>query len=110
MKTSKLIFAIAALGFLLISCTPVEKKETKFYLDDFETVALGNANVTADSANAKFVNGNAVFTVNTGGIWNGGTVCSAQTDTVTADYTNEYSSITGSGAPIGGGIKPLLHH
>ncbi len=102
MKTSKLIFAIAALGFLLISCTPVEKKETKFYLDDFETVALGNANVTADSANAKFVNGNAVFTVNTGGIWNGGTVCSAQTDTVTADYTNEYSSITGSGAPIGG--------
>ena len=105
MKTSKLILAIAVFGFLLTSCVKEEKLQTKFYLDDFEKVKLGIELVSSDSANAKFVDGNAMFTVDEGGVWNGGIVCSAQKDTLTADYTNQYSSITGSGAPIGNGLS-----
>jgi hypothetical protein len=98
MKTSKIILAIATIGLLLTSCEEKNQPQTKISLDDFESVYLPSNNASADSTNAKFVGGNGVFTVNAGGFWNGGIVCSAQTDTITSDYTN-YSSITGTGAP-----------
>ena len=98
MKKSRFILAIAALGLLLTSCVEKNQPQTKVSLDDFESVNLPANNASADSANAKFVNGNGIFTVNAGGFWNGGIICSAQTDTITPTYTN-YSSITGTGAP-----------
>jgi hypothetical protein len=98
MKTSRFILTIAAFGLLMTSCEEKSQPKTKVSLDDFESVFLPSNNNTSDSTNAKFVNGNAVFAVNSGGFWNGGIVCSAQTDTISPTYTN-YSSITGTGAP-----------
>ena len=98
MKTTKIILIIAVVTFFFSSCEEKSQPQTKISLDDFESVYLPSNNMTADTANAKFVNGNAVFTVNSGGFWNGGIVCSAQTDTIAPTYTN-YSSITGTGAP-----------
>ena len=99
MKKTNFLYAIAIVAILFSACQPEPKLESKLSLDDFETVNLPSDNVTVDSTNAKFVNGNGVFSVNSGGIWNGGIVCSAQTDTVSGDYTNQYSSISGTGAP-----------
>ena len=98
MKTSRIILSIATFGFVLTSCQTNDKTQTKLSLDDFESVYLPSNNASSDSANAKFVDGNGVFIVNAGGFWNGGIICSAQTDTITNNYTN-YSSITGTGAP-----------
>jgi hypothetical protein len=99
MKKTNLFMIVALSTFLFTSCQPEKTLESKLSLDDFEAVTLGGNTVSSDLANASFVNGNATFTVDKDGVWNGGIVCSAQTDTITADYTNQYSSITGTGAP-----------
>ena len=99
MKRTNLITIVVLSTIIFTSCQPEKTLESKLSLDDFEAVTLGGNTVSSDLANASFINGNATFTVDKDGVWNGGIVCSAQTDTVTADYTNQYSSITGTGAP-----------
>ena len=97
MKTSKFILTGCLFLQLFTSCVPKTIK-TKTSLVDFEYVTLNSNLTTSDTTNAKFISGNAIFTVNQGGIFNGGIVCSAQKDSITPDYTNQFSAITASGA------------
>lgn len=93
MKATKFIFAIGILGLTLVSCK--SEDEVKTTVVDFENVVLNSDSISNPSG---FVSGNSTFTLNDGAFWNGGIVCSAKNDTVTAGYNNQYSVIAGSGA------------
>jgi hypothetical protein len=97
MKTTKLLFAICILGLVLPSCKQDADvlTTTTTTLVDFEDVPL---NADSISYGTSFISGNSTFTLNDGEFWNGGIVCSAKYDTLTAGYGNEYSVIAGTGA------------
>jgi hypothetical protein len=95
MKIKKVIYLIFMLPLLLTSCLP-KNYGNKLSLDDFESVNLRADTTSGDSATFHFVSGNAIFTVNSGGIKTGGIVCSGKKDSLHS--TNLYSSITGAGA------------
>lgn len=93
MKKTNFLLLIVFIAVAFTACNPVT--ETQTTVVNFEDVKL-----TADSISGGngFVSGNVSFTGNSAQFWNGGVVCSAKTDTVTGDYTNQYSCIAGSGA------------
>ena len=93
MKTSKLFLSIAVFGLVFASCNPVDDLQTTIV--DFENVNLSTDSL---SIGTNFISGNCNFIGNSNQFWNGGVVCSAKNDTLTASYLNQYSCIGGSGA------------
>ena len=93
MKSGKLILSVVALAFVLVSCQP--EKQTKTTVVNFEDVTLNAAGISPDTS---FVSGNSTFKIIDKKFWNGGIVCSSNSDTLTTGFQNQYSSITASGA------------
>ena len=99
MKTSKFLFAIAMLGIVFTSCTPVEDIQST--LVDFENVTLNSDSIwNGSDLSGSFVSGNSTFKNSYNASWGAwtGFACSSKKDVVTSGYGNQYSVIAGSGA------------
>lgn len=93
MRKYFLLSLVAIISFTFISCDS-ESNERALVID-FEDVALNEMGI---SVTKSFVAGNATFSLNKDEFWDGGIVCSSKTDSVTAGFENQYSSISGNGA------------
>jgi len=93
MKSGKLILSVVALAFVLVSCQP--EKQTKTTVVNFEDVTLNAAGISPDTS---FVSGNSIFKIINKQFWDGGIVCSSNSDTLTTGYLNQYSCVAASGA------------
>ncbi len=93
MKKYFLLSAIAIISLIFTSCNP--DSDVKSIVIDFEDVTLNEMGI---SSSKSFISGNATFSLNKDEFWDGGIVCSSKTDSTTARYENQYSSISGNGA------------
>jgi hypothetical protein len=99
MKSTKLIFAFAILGFLLSSCK--QEADVQTTLVDFENVSLNSDSIwNGSDLSGKFISGNCTFNNSYNADWASwtGFACSSKTDGVTPGYENQYSVVAGSGA------------
>lgn len=99
MKTSKLILSFAILAILFASCTP--EVDLKTTVVDFENVTLDSDSIwNGSDKSSHFTSGNSMFQNTYNSSWMSwtGFACSAKKDTKTIGYTNQYSTIAGSGA------------
>ena len=100
MKKLNLIYVIAALAVLFVSCEPDDpvvpepQIEIKTTIIDFEDVALSKSGITT----ATFTSNNFKFLRNGANSWDGGFTASNLTDTTTVGYTNDNSAAAGKGA------------
>jgi len=95
MKTSKLFISAVVLAYVLVSCQPQPEKMIIHTVVNFEGVTLNAAGISPDTV---FISGNSTFKIINKAFWNGGIVCSTNSDTLTAGYLNQFSCIAASGA------------
>ena len=93
MKKYLLFGLITTFSLVFSSCN--SESAVKTVVIDFEDVILTEAGITGLTS---FVSGNATFSLNGTEFWEGGIVCSSNTDSTTAGYENQYSSISANGA------------
>lgn len=104
MKTNKLFFLAGVLSVVLASCQPetqIPDTVTAKTTVDFEGVTLNsNGYWEGSDLSGAFVSANSIFKNSYNASWASwtGFACSANKDTVTAGYGNQYSVIAGSGA------------
>jgi len=106
MKSSKLFFAVSLFGLVLTSCQQeteikIPDTVTPTTLVDFEGVKLNSKGYWDGSdLTGAFVSVNSTFKNSYNASWASwtGFVCSSNTDSTTAGFTNQYSVMNGSGA------------
>jgi len=112
MKKNNLFLVVISLAFVFSSCQQETEKERIIFLVDFDEVTLSSDSIWngSDLSGKKVQNSyissidispasfeNTYTTSDWGGSWKGIAV-SAKTDSHTPGWTNEYSTIAGSGA------------
>lgn len=99
MKTFKLLFSLAVFAIAITSCST--ESDTKTTLVDFENVTLNSDSIwNGSDKSGQFTTGNSSFINKYNSDWMSwtGFASSAKTDTKTSGFTNQYSTIAGSGA------------
>jgi hypothetical protein len=92
---------ITSCTFLLISSCGKDEKVTKTDAISFEEIVLNeDGYYNGSDGSGGFTSGNAIFKTSYNADYNfwSGFAVSNNTDTITPDFTNQYSSIAGSGA------------
>jgi hypothetical protein len=101
MKKLLLPLFITSIAIIVLSACGKDEKVTKTDAISFEEIVLNDEGYyNGSDGSGGFTSGNAIFKTNYSNDFNSwsGFAVSNNTDTITPDYTNQYSSIAGSGA------------